>query len=73
MEENKDIKDELRKFKITHNELLKYINNFTHTTRISEELSRPLTEKRKKVYLLAIKKIKEERIKMLTEDFDKED
>lgn len=61
MEENQDIRELLRKYKITYNELLKYISNFSHTTRICEELAKPLSDERKKVYLLAIKKIKEEK------------
>lgn len=64
MEENQDIRSELKKYKISYAELLKYITNFSHTNRISEELAKPLTEKRKEVYLSAIKKIKEERKKM---------
>ena len=60
---NEDIKDLLRKYKITHSELLRYLDNFSHVQRISEELSKPLSEERKKVYLLAIKKIKEEKRK----------
>lgn len=63
MDENQDIRDELRKFKISYNELLKYIPNFSHIQRIYEELKKPLSEERKKIYLLAIAKIKEERIK----------
>ena len=61
MEENEDIRQLLRKYKITHSALLKYIPNFSHAPRISEELAKPLSDERKKVYLLAIKKIKEER------------
>lgn len=61
---NEDIKDLLRKYKITHVELLRHLDNFSHVQRISEELSKPLTEERKKVYLLAIKKIKEEKRKL---------
>lgn len=64
MEENKDIRDELKKYKISYAELLKYLGNFSHTTRISEELAKPLSDERKKVYLLAIKKVKEERKKL---------
>lgn len=60
---NQDIKDLLRKYKITHAELLRYLDNFSHVQRISEELSKPLSEERKKTYLLAIKKIKEEKRK----------
>lgn len=61
MEENKDIREELKKYKISYAELLKYLTNFSHTNRISEELAKPLSEERKKVYLLAINNIKEER------------
>ena len=61
---NQDIKDLLRKYKITHAELLQHLDNFSHVQRISEELSKPLTEERTKVYLLAIKKIKEEKRKL---------
>ena len=64
MEEvNQDIKDLLRRYKITQSDLLKHLDNFSHVQRISEELSKPLVEERKKVYLLAIKKIKEEKRK----------
>lgn len=64
MEQNEDIRELLRKYKINYAELLDYLPNFSHTTRISEELARPLKEDRKKIYLLAIKKIKEERKKL---------
>ena len=64
MEENGDIKELLRKYKISYAQLLKYITNFSHTTRICEELAKPLSEERKKVYLLAIEKIKQERRKL---------
>lgn len=68
MEENKDIRDELRKYKISYTQLLKYLPNFSHATRISEELAKPLSEERKKVYLLAIKKVKEDKLRILMED-----
>lgn len=64
MQENEDIRDELRKYKISYAELLKYITNFSHINRISEELAKPLSNERKKVYLLAIKKVKEEKKKL---------
>ena len=64
MEENQDIRDMLKKYKISYAELLKHITNFSHTNRISEELAKPLTENRKEVYLSAIQKIKEERKKL---------
>lgn len=61
---NEEIKEMLRKYKITKSELLAYIPNFSHTARINEELAKPLSDERKKVYLLAIKKIKEEKRKL---------
>ena len=64
MEENEDIRNELRKYKISYAELLKYITNFSHTARISEELAKPLSNQRKEVYLEAIKRIKEDRRKL---------
>lgn len=66
--ENQDIRDKLKKYQISYLDLLKYLPNFSHTTRISEELASPLSDERKKVYLLAIKKIKEEKIRNLMED-----
>lgn len=64
MEENSDIREELRKYKISYAEILKYIDNFSHVNRISEELAKPLSEERKKVYLTAIAKVKEEKRKL---------
>ena len=64
MEENEDIRNELRRYKISYSSLLKYITNFSHTARISEELAKPLTQERREVYLSAIKKVKEERKKL---------
>ena len=64
MKANKDIRDELEKYELTYADILKYINNFSHTTRICEELALPLSEERKKVYLLAIKKAVEEKRKI---------
>lgn len=61
MKANKDIRDELEKYDLTYSSILKYIPNFSHITRISEELSMPLSDERKKVYLLAIKKAIEEK------------
>lgn len=61
MKANYDIREELLKYDLTYSDILKYIPNFSHTTRISEELAMPLTEERRKVYLLAIKKAKEEK------------
>ena len=64
MESNKEIREKLRKYHITYNELLKYLDNFSHTTRICEELAQPLKEERKQVYLDAIEKIRQEKIKI---------
>lgn len=70
MEQNQEIRDMLRRYKITYNDLLKYIPNFSHTTRISEELAQPMSDERKKIYLLAIKKIKEEKKKIYEDIYD---
>lgn len=64
MNNNEEIREKLRKYHITYNDLLEYLPNFSHTTRISEELAQPLKEERKKIYLDAIEKIKQERIKI---------
>ena len=68
MEQNKDIRDELKKYGITCKEILKYLTNFSHVQRIYEELAKPLTEERKKDYLLAIKKVREEKIRILEQE-----
>lgn len=67
MEENSDIRELLKKYKISYSEILKYITNFSHTTRISEELAKPLSEPRKKIYLIAIEKVKREKRKLYEE------
>ena len=64
MKMNEDIRNLMRKYKITYAELLKYFPNYSHTTRLFGELAKPLTDERKKVYLLAIEKIKAERRKL---------
>lgn len=64
MECNEEIRQKLRKYHITYHELIKYLDNFSHTTRISEELALPLTEERKQIYLDAIEQIKKEKIKI---------
>ena len=46
--ENEDIRNELKKYNIKYSELLQYLTNFSHVTRISEELARPLSQTRKK-------------------------
>ena len=65
MTNNEEIREKLRKCHITYNDLLKYLTNFSHTTRISEELAHPLKKEREQEYLDAIDKILKERIKML--------
>lgn len=69
MEENSEIRELLRKYKIPYRELLEFIPNFKSPNRISDELSRPLNSERKKVYLLAIKKVMTKRKKMYDEYF----
>lgn len=69
MEENPEIRELLRTYKIPYRELLEFIPNFKTANRISDELSRPLNSERKKVYLLAIKKVIAKR-KKFYEDFD---
>lgn len=61
---NEEIREKLRKYNITYNDLLKYLDNFSHTTRISEELAKPLSKERKNVYLDAIEEIRQEKIKI---------
>lgn len=71
---NIDIRNRLDKFHITYAELIEHLpknrgnGTFTHTQRIVEELSRELSEDRKKTYLLAIDKIKNERLREYEED-----
>lgn len=65
MQNNDEIREKLRKCHITYSELLKYLTNFSHTTRISEELAKPLRKEREQEYLDAIDKILKERINML--------
>lgn len=59
MKPNDDIRELLKKYNITYAELLMFLDNFSHVARISEELAKPLSEERKKDYLLAISKVKE--------------
>lgn len=66
MDENKEIKDLLKKYKITYAEILPYVG-YKHITRISEELALPLKEDRKKKYLYAIKVISQQRLKLYEE------
>ena len=64
MKANEDIRELLRRYNITYSELLEFLTNFSHTTRICEELSQPLKEERKRQYLLAIAKVKERKRKL---------
>ena len=65
MNNNEEIREKLRKYHITYNDLLPYLTNFSHTTRISEELAKPLKKEREQDYLNAINEILKERINML--------
>lgn len=67
---NSDIRLELEKYDLTYADILEYIPNFSHTTRISEELARPLSEDRKKVYLLAIQKAKQAKLNLLSKIYN---
>ena len=70
MKPNQEIREQIRKYELTYADLLPYIDNFSHTTRIVEELALPLSFQREKVYLLAIKKAKEKKRKELEEIFN---
>lgn len=61
---NEDIREKLRRYNITYNDLLQYLDNFSHTTRISEELAKPLSKERKQIYLKAIEQIRQEKLKI---------
>ena len=63
-DKNEEIREKLRKYHITYSDLLPYLTNFSHTTRISAELALPLKPERKKIYLDAIEQIRQERIKI---------
>lgn len=65
-ETNTEIKTMLQDYQLSYREILPFIGNFSHTTRISEELSKPITEERKKIYLYAIDQAKVRKIKRLT-------
>lgn len=67
---NSDIRLELEKYDLTYADILEFIPNFSHTTRIVEELAKPLKEDRKKVYLLAIQKAKEKKRDMFNKIFN---
>ena len=61
---NREVREKLKRYNITYSQLLPYLDNFSHTTRISEELALPLKKERKKVYLDAIEQIRQEKIKI---------
>lgn len=69
MENSLEIKALLKKYNFTYNDILEFLDNFSHIQRISEELSKPITLKRKEEYLIAIKKAREKKKKELEELF----
>lgn len=58
---NQDIRELLQKYNIKYIELLEFIPNFSHVQRIYEELRKELTPERKKVYILAVEKVKDKK------------
>lgn len=64
---NQDIRNLMLKYGITANEILPFLDNFSHVTRIYEELAIPLSEERKQKYISAISKLRKEKIKELSE------
>ena len=64
---NQEIRDLIKASEINYYELLEYIPSphkgkpFSHVQRLFEELSKPLNEERRKVYLLAIDKVIQKR------------
>lgn len=71
MEYNSEIKETLKKYHLTYNDILPFLGNFAHVQRISEELSKPLPYARKKIYLLAIEQAKEVKKKEIEELYGK--
>lgn len=67
---NSDIRLELERCNLTYSDILEFIPNFSHINRISEELAKPLSEERKKVYLLAIKKAKQKKLDILSKIYN---
>ena len=65
-ETNAEIKKMLQDYQLSYREILPFIKNFSHTTRISEELSKPITEERKRTYVYAIEQAKLRKIRKLT-------
>lgn len=65
-ENNTEIKQILQEYQLSYRDILPFINNFSHMTRISEELSKPLQPGRKEVYLYAIEQAKLRKIRKLT-------
>ena len=70
---NKDIHELIERYGIKYSEIREHLPKrkgkgvFAHTQRIFEELSAPLTQERKKTYLLTIEKIKELKRKIYEE------
>ena len=67
---NSDIRLELERCNLTYSDILEFIPNFSHINRISEELANPKKKKRKKVYLLAIKKARQKKLDMLSKIYN---
>lgn len=67
---NSDIRLELEKYDLTYADILEFMPNFSHVTRISEELAKPLSESRKKDYLLAIQKAIQKKRDMFNKIFN---
>lgn len=65
-ENNSDIKQILQEYQLSYRDILPYISNFSHTSRISEELCKPLEPGRKDIYLYAIEQAKLKKIRKLT-------
>lgn len=65
--ENEEIRAMMVKYRLKYADILPFLTNFSHVSRISEELALPLTEERKSDYLNAIGKAKEKK----KEDFKK--
>ncbi len=63
---NKDIKEKLQEYELSYRDILPYISNFSHTSRISEELCKVLEPGRKEMYLYAIQQARLKKIRKLT-------
>lgn len=70
MKANLEIRNLLNKYDLKYAEILPFLKDCAFTTRISEELSRPLTKERESDYLDAINKAKEEKKRIFLENYD---